>query len=111
MADITKSLQDTQKTVITARPRSAKTDLYPDGQPVALDGPLTVVKDSGDGSFVQDPAKPNEFEAIAGENEGDTVFTVTGKDASGNTKTSKVTLTVALALDDLELSAGPAVDK
>lgn len=105
MNDISIAVNNTN-VLVKANPVSAKSVEFPDGQAVALDGPLTITKESGDGALTTDPEKPLEFIAVTDPTKpGDTVYAVAGRDASGNIKSGKVTVTVTLALDDLGLTA------
>lgn len=96
MADLPVSCDSSQGVMVHAHPHSAATADFPSGQPVALAGPLTVVKESGDGDFKQDSAVPGDLEVLSGSVAGDSIFTVTGTDAAGNSTSDRVILTVTL---------------
>lgn len=51
---------------------------FPGGRPAVLDGALTVTRQSGDGTILQDPALPLQFKAVSGDLLADTVFLVEG---------------------------------
>lgn len=59
-----------QKVPVTAAPTSAN------GRPAPVDGALTITVQSGDGTFLQDPASPLVFDAVSGDAPGDTVYLV-----------------------------------
>lgn len=109
--DLPVSCDTTQGVMIHANPHSAATTEFPSGQPVALAGPLEIVKESGDGDFRQDSLSPNDFEVLSGSAAGESIFAVTGTDAAGNKASDRVVLTVSLfvppipPLDSLGLTA------
>jgi hypothetical protein len=59
-----------EKIPVTVNPTSAS------GRPAPIHGPVRVSVQSGPGSFNQDPAVPNVFEAVSGDEPGDTVLVV-----------------------------------
>jgi hypothetical protein len=76
---------------VTAAPVSAS------GRPAAVDGALTVVVQSGDGTVIQDAATPLSFTARSGDAPGETVYLVSADADLGEgvtTITDLVTLTV-----------------
>ena len=44
------------------------------GKPARFDGPIRVTVTSGEGTFTQDPATPNAFFAVSGDNPGTTEY-------------------------------------
>jgi len=69
-----------EKVKLTANPLTAG------GRPAKFDGPLRIAVVSGDGTFTQDPATPNEFYVVSGDavadpsvlGSGETVYSVEG---------------------------------
>ena len=59
-----------QKVTVTATPVTSS------GRPARFDGALKVSVQSGDGTVEQDPATPNSFKAVSGDNPGTTVYLV-----------------------------------
>ena len=98
-----------EKVTVTAAPVTAS------GRPAAVDGPLRVTVQSGDGTFEQDPAKPLSFKAVSGEALADTVYLVEADaDLTGEVELIQdtVTLTVSGAkAKNFGLTAGPTEPK
>jgi len=59
-----------EKVTVTATPVTAT------GRPARFDGALKVSVQSGSGSVEQDPATPNSFKAVSGDDPGTTVYLV-----------------------------------
>lgn len=103
------SSSNEERVKITASPVTAK------GRPAAVDGALTVVVRSGDGTFTQDPAFPLEFYAVSGDLAADTIYDVSADADLGAgvvTISDSVTYSVSSATAaSFGLSAGPAEPK
>jgi hypothetical protein len=98
-----------QRVKVTAAPTTAA------GHPTALDGPLRVTLVSGDATVTQDPAEPDAFFVVSGDNPGDSTFLIEGDSDLGSGVTliqDTVTYSVTGALaTSFGLSASPAENK
>jgi hypothetical protein len=94
---------------------SAPTTAPPRSRPASIDGPLRVTKQSGDGSFLQDPATPLVVRFVAGDGPGTSVFLVEGDADLGAGETliqETVELTVSSeSAASFGFTAGPAEPK
>jgi hypothetical protein len=61
-----------EKVPVTATPKTAT------GRAAQFDGALRITVQSGDGTFEQDAATPNSFNAISGDAPGETSYLVEG---------------------------------
>jgi hypothetical protein len=59
-----------EKVTVTATPVTSS------GRPARFDGALKLTVQSGSGTFEQDPATPNRFKAVSGDDPGTTVYLV-----------------------------------
>lgn len=105
----TAACSNEEKVPVTAAPVTST------GRPAQIDGALSVVVASGDGTVEQDPATPLSFNAVSGDAPGDTVYTVSADADLGAgvvTLSDTFTLTVSGAnAASFGLSAGAAVPK
>jgi hypothetical protein len=98
-----------QKVKVTASPVTQS------GGPAQVDGALTVMVQSGDGTFTQDPADPLSFYAVSGDAPGTTVYLVEA-DADLGAGTVLIQDTVEYVVSGAQaasfgLTAGPAEPK
>lgn len=98
-----------QKVKVTATPVSSS------GRPAQLHGPLRITVQSGNGTFTQDPATPNEFYVVSPDEPGATEYLVQGDADLGEGETLiqdtvSADFTSATATS-FGLSAGPAEPK
>ncbi len=84
-------------------------------RPAQIQGALRVTVQSGTGTFTQDPARPLEFQAVSGDDPGETVYLVEGDADLGEGEVliqDTVTLTVNGAnAQAFGLSSGPVTRK
>ena len=84
-------------------------------RPAQVQGALRISVQSGTGTFTQDPDRPLEFQAVSGDEPGETVYVIAADADLGEGETliqDTVTLTVSGAnAAAFGLSAGPVTPK
>ncbi len=96
-----------QKVKFTVNPRTDPDSKDPNGRPAPLDGPLSGVVTSGDGTFELDPTDPKSYFVVSGDTGGGAITTVEVSADANMSPTEVRTLTeiVTLTVTDAEASA------